>query len=211
MARKPGNTREETRAAILAAAEKEFEANGFAGASLSGIAERAKITKSLIHYHFKSKEALWQEIKESRFADYADLQRQILAEYDDAREFLRQSFTAYFTFLQRNPSFLRLMWWMQAEHGRSQHPQHDLVVSASMRTLVEDGIRLVRDLQQRGQLRGDLAPRFMFAAFLSLLRHWFVARRDFALVEGGESTAAADQRYLETIIAIFSDGVLARP
>jgi TetR/AcrR family transcriptional regulator len=208
MARKPGNTRDATRAAILAAAEKVFEERGYAGASLSEIAKAAGITKSLIHYHFSSKETLWQEIKESRFGDYAEEQRHILAERASAREFLRESFIAYFTFLQKNPSFLRLMWWMQAEHGRSQHPEHDLKISESMRTLVTDGIGMVRQMQERGELRKDLQPRFMFAAFLSLLRHWFVARQDFTLVNEAEDPSEADRNYLETIIQVFSDGVI---
>ena len=210
MARRPGNTKDATRAAILDAAEHIFEKHGFAGTSLSEIAEHAKVTKSLIHYHFNSKEALWQEIKESRFGDYAAQQRAILASGETAREFLRESFSAYFKFLQDNPSFLRLMWWMQAEHGRSQHPQHDMKVSESMSSLVSNGITLVKEMQERGELRADLQPRFMFAAFLSLLRHWFVARRDFALVDSVEDSNEADQRYLETIIAIFTDGVVPK-
>jgi hypothetical protein len=80
-----------------------------------------------------------------------------------------------------------------------------------MRTLVTDGIALVHQMQERGELRRDLQPRFMFAAFLSLLRHWFVARSDFALVGQAEDPADADRRYLECIIEIFSDGVLPHP
>ncbi|MFC1609779.1 TetR/AcrR family transcriptional regulator [Myxococcota bacterium] len=210
MPRKPGQTREATRAAIIDAAEKVFTDKGFAGASLSTIAKEAGVTKSLIHYHFTSKEALWQEIKEDRFKEYAVEQQKIFGEPGPAREFLAHSFSAYFHFLQQNPHFLRLMWWMQAEHGRSQHPDHDLKVSESMSTLVHTGMEYSRAAQERGEVRGDLEPRFMFAAFLSLLRHWFVARRDFRLVEGEENQNEADERYLNTIIEIFLHGVLPR-
>ncbi|MBC8072705.1 MAG: helix-turn-helix transcriptional regulator, partial [Deltaproteobacteria bacterium] len=54
---------EASRAAILDAAEATFVEKGFAGASMSEIAERSSVTKSLIHHHFGSKEALWSEVK----------------------------------------------------------------------------------------------------------------------------------------------------
>ena len=43
---------EASRAAILDAAERTFVDKGFAGASMSEIAERSGVTKSLIHHHF---------------------------------------------------------------------------------------------------------------------------------------------------------------
>lgn len=210
MARKPGRTREATRAAIIEAAEQVFAEKGFAGASMSAIAKEAQVTKSLIHYHFSSKEALWQEIKETRFAEYAIEQGDILQSTGPARQFIGDSMGSYFGFLQENPHFLRLMWWSQAEHGQSQHPEHDLKVSETMRTLVQGGIKHVHEMQERGEIRADLEPRFMFAAFLSLLRHWFVARRDFRLLEGEENDAEVDEKYLEAIIGIFLDGVMPR-
>jgi TetR/AcrR family transcriptional regulator len=210
MARKPGRTREATRTAIIAAAEQVFANKGFAGASMSAIAKEAQVTKSLIHYHFSSKDALWQEIKETRFEEYATEQGGILDSSGPARDFIGESMGSYFAFLQENPHFLRLMWWSQAEHGQSQHPEHDLKVSQTMRTLVQGGIKHVHDLQARGEIRADIEPRFLFAAFLSLLRHWFVARRDFRLVEGVVDDAVVDAKYLDAIVSVFLDGVMPR-
>ncbi|OGQ85664.1 MAG: hypothetical protein A2289_05780 [Deltaproteobacteria bacterium RIFOXYA12_FULL_58_15] len=210
MARKPGQTREATRAAIIAASERVFTSEGFAGASLSMIAKEAGITKSLIHYHFTSKEALWQEIKESRFADFALAQDKIFAMGGPAREFLTNCFTTYFEFLRDHPEFLRLMWWMQAEYGQSLHPGLDTKVGETMRGLVDRGIEATRELQKNGDIRQDLEARFIFAAFLGLLRHWFVARQDFRLSEEGEEQRETDERYLANTISIFLDGVMVK-
>jgi TetR/AcrR family transcriptional regulator len=210
MAGKPVRTREATRAAIITAAERVFAEKGFAGASMSAIAAEARVTKSLIHYHFTSKQALWQEIKETQFEEFAVEQSGILGNTGGAREFVGASMKAYFSFLHDNPHFLRLMWWTQAETGRSQHPDRDFEVGQTTGSLVRAGIEKVQELQDRGELRADLEPRFMFAAFLSLLRHWFVARGDFPLAEAGENEADIDQKYLDTITAVFLDGVLPR-
>lgn len=50
-------------AAILDAAEGAFSRSGYAGASMREIAERASVSKSLLHYHFQSKEHLFVEVQ----------------------------------------------------------------------------------------------------------------------------------------------------
>lgn len=49
--------------AILAAAEGCFSRAGYAGASMREIAEGAGVSKSLLHYHFQSKEHLFVEVQ----------------------------------------------------------------------------------------------------------------------------------------------------
>jgi AcrR family transcriptional regulator len=49
--------------AIVEAAEACFSRGGYAGASMREIAERAGVSKSLLHYHFASKEHLFVEVQ----------------------------------------------------------------------------------------------------------------------------------------------------
>ena len=56
---------DQTRARILVAATREFSANGLAGARTERIAETAGVTKALIYYYFRSKEALYDEALEA--------------------------------------------------------------------------------------------------------------------------------------------------
>lgn len=53
--------------AILHAAEGEFGIKGFDGASLITIAKKADVTQPLIHYHYKNKLELWNEVIRSLF------------------------------------------------------------------------------------------------------------------------------------------------
>lgn len=50
-------------ATIVEAAEACFSRAGYAGASMREIAERAGVSKSLLHYHFQSKEHLFVEVQ----------------------------------------------------------------------------------------------------------------------------------------------------
>lgn len=49
--------------AIVTAAEACFSRAGYAGASMREIAEAASVSKSLLHYHFQSKEHLFVEVQ----------------------------------------------------------------------------------------------------------------------------------------------------
>ena len=55
--------------AIRKAALKSFSDLGFAGASIVDIAKAAGVAKPLIHYHFVSKDALWQAAVADAFGD----------------------------------------------------------------------------------------------------------------------------------------------
>jgi len=57
-----GNIRQKNKALILNAAKKEFVTYGFKGASIKRIAERASIPRANIHYYFKDKTDLYQQL-----------------------------------------------------------------------------------------------------------------------------------------------------
>lgn len=55
----------DTKQKILQAAEKIFHKNGFKGTRTTQIAEEAGISRTMLHYYFRTKESLFQEILES--------------------------------------------------------------------------------------------------------------------------------------------------
>ena len=64
---------------ILTAARTVFERDGFNGARMQHIAEEAGISKSSLHYYFRSKEKLFDTI----FDDYMDRILPLLSTWDD--------------------------------------------------------------------------------------------------------------------------------
>ncbi len=52
----------DTKEKILAAAEKVFHANGFKGTRTTQIAEEAGISRTMLHYYYSTKEALFKEV-----------------------------------------------------------------------------------------------------------------------------------------------------
>lgn len=57
--RRPGQIRERNRERILTAAEEEFALQGFGGATIQSIAERAGLPKSNVLYYFSSKKRIY--------------------------------------------------------------------------------------------------------------------------------------------------------
>ena len=56
---RPGRIRERNREKILAAAEEEFASNGYKGATIQNIAERAGLPKSNVLYYFSNKKRMY--------------------------------------------------------------------------------------------------------------------------------------------------------
>lgn len=64
--------REENKRIILDAAEAVFAESGFKGATTSAIAERAGLPKANIHFYFKTKKDLYQEVLNDMVNDWFD-------------------------------------------------------------------------------------------------------------------------------------------
>jgi len=194
---------EATKKAILDAAERVFFEKGFAQVSTSEIAEEAGVTKSLIHHHFGSKEALWAQVKMRRFKAYHDQQMVALRERPADAQLLRHSIELYFRFLQDNPDLVRMMTWMALERDTSTPEQFQL--------LTELGIARLAEGQAAGRLRRDVEPVMILAAFMGLVEHWFLHREAIFCCMGLDpKDRKLDEAYLQGILKIFFEGVEPR-
>ncbi len=59
---------DEVKTEILAAAVEEFSQHGLSGTSTEAIAQRARVTKAMIHYYFKTKEGVYRAALENLFS-----------------------------------------------------------------------------------------------------------------------------------------------
>jgi TetR/AcrR family transcriptional regulator len=188
-----------TRENILAAAHDLFVDKGFAAVSMREIAARSGVTKSLIHHHFGSKEALWELVKEKAFAAYAESQEAELraADAPDA-DLLRNAVAAYFQFLAANPGVVRLFAWT--------HLDEDQSCGRLDADLVGLGASRIRQAQERGLLRPDVNPAHVVTMFVNACTQWFEARTHHSQWPG----VGSDQEYLDDFLKIFMEGLLPR-
>jgi len=94
---------------IFKAADRLFGEVGFDGASTSKIAEISNTNKALIHYHFKTKEGLFQAVLECYFQNLSETLQEALLQEGPIRGRLGHLINAYIDFLEHNKNYLRIV------------------------------------------------------------------------------------------------------
>jgi TetR/AcrR family transcriptional regulator len=190
-----------TREAILGAAEALFVDAGFAETSMSQIAKKARVTKSLIHHHFGSKENLWSEVKKRRYRQYSKIQFSLFSKRPPDPDDLKESVSQYFNFLKKNPEFVRLMLWSIIERDSQERDLEDKLSIL--------GVERLREAQKLGKLRSDIDARSIMVMVFCLALNWFQAKDEYLKWLGeGPGSGMADEDYLHDLLTVFFRGVV---
>jgi TetR/AcrR family transcriptional regulator len=200
MARAPRkNNGMPTREAIMDAAEALFVEKGFSDTSMSGIANKAQVTKSLIHHHFGSKDNLWFEVKKRRFKQYSKVQFNLFSKPDPRVSDVKSSIVSYFEFLKDNPEFVRLMLWSIVEHESQARGLEDKLSMV--------GVEQLRQAQKSGEIRKDVDAKSIMIMIFCLVLNWFQAKDEYMKWLGLDPESAIDnETYLHDLMTVFFDG-----
>jgi len=203
----PNKKAQDTRMAILRAARRLFLDKGYSATSMRQIAHKARVTQSLIHHHFGSKQLLWQAVKQSMLAAYFDAQHRLLAKQETSLDVLRASIIAYFRYFQQHPELVRLLTWTILEKGQQGGHLEE-------KDVFQLGIDRLIQAQKQGIVRSDVQAQSILIGFMSLVQNYFLTKgvhycgQDTPLVR--EEDDALDERYLADILRFFIDGVKNR-
>lgn len=92
-----------TEAIILEAAREVFIKSGFDGARMQEIADKAGINKALLHYYYRSKEKLFDQIFAESFKQMFDGIRECFATESSLEVVIRTFIPLYLKTIQENP------------------------------------------------------------------------------------------------------------
>lgn len=145
---------EQTRAAILEAAMREFALEGVAGARTDAIARAAKVNKALLYYYFKDKEALFGAVMESVFTELTTAIDEALNSSLPPRERFLAYLRAHFDFVASSPLRPRLFHREMMRSGRDGSPHLKNIVQNHLRPTFARVVSLV----QEGIASGDFRP-----------------------------------------------------
>jgi AcrR family transcriptional regulator len=102
-----------TKARVLLAAEEVFATRGFAGASTREIAARAGVNISSLHYHWESKDRLYEAVLHTVYSRVTELSRDSASAFTARAELSREahetSVGQVFDYFAANPSVPRLL------------------------------------------------------------------------------------------------------
>ena len=94
---------------ILQAADTLFGEMGFDATTTREISEISDTNKALIHYHFKSKEGLFQSVLDHYFENLSDTLQNVLLGREDIEDRLERFINVYLDFLEQNKNYIRIV------------------------------------------------------------------------------------------------------
>ncbi|MDX1586123.1 MAG: TetR/AcrR family transcriptional regulator [Balneolaceae bacterium] len=106
----------ETEEIIFEAARRVFHLKGYAGARMQEIADEASINKSMLHYYFRSKKKLFQEVFEREMSRFFPLIFKVLNSDEALDEKIDQLIDTYYSFLRENPHLVQFVLYEMDQH-----------------------------------------------------------------------------------------------
>lgn len=104
---------------ILQVAANEFAEKGFSGARVDEIAKAAGVPKSLIYYHFKSKDEIL-EVLLARFIEEYEMILDSASEVHTEENMRRRMQEVYYEFGERNADIIRILWMDALKKGNEK-------------------------------------------------------------------------------------------
>ena len=146
---KVGKIRIDNEKAILVAAEKEFAARGFNGASMNRIAQGAGVARTNVHYYFKNKEELYSKVLTDVIQMWNFTFSQITAD-DDPAEALEAYIRAKVAYSKSNPLASK-MFASEIMHGAP-------VLSSYLKKDFRDWLRSKAQIMDSWVAQGKMDP-----------------------------------------------------
>jgi len=145
---------QESRAAILQAAAREFAQHGIAGARTDAIARYAGVNKALLYYYFEDKETMYGAVLDDAFSGLKTAVFRVLDSDLPPREKIIAYAGAYFDFIASNQLYPRLMQreMMRAHQGESPH------IDKIFKTYIQPIFARVGELIRKGIAEGEFRP-----------------------------------------------------
>jgi TetR/AcrR family transcriptional regulator len=159
---------------ILAIAVEEFAAKGYAGANISGIAERCGVAKALVFHHFASKEGLYVAALERVYESLRHRQNETELRDLDPVEGMRRLVIDTFRGFREKPEIVALL--NEENLYRGEHVRRSKLVPSLYNPLVSAIERLLELGRQKGVFRRDVDPVALYIA-LSGLGYFYCSNR----------------------------------
>jgi len=145
---------EESRAAILKAAIKEFAEHGIAGARTDAIAKSARVNKALLYYYFTDKEAIYEAVLDHVFKGLRDTVLPVLESEAPPRQKLLDYLGAYFDYIAANPRFPRVVQGEWIRTGTERNPQMQRIAREYFSPIYQK----LGEVLRQGIIAGDFRP-----------------------------------------------------
>lgn len=172
----------ETYTALLSAARSVFEEEGYDGASVSQVVDRAGVSRGTFYIYFESKEDILQTIAEQIESDIQSMQTGIddavAGEALRAAELIRASTRRFLRFYRENAKMMAVL-----EQVATHHPLFKQLRLRMRRSAAVRAIGLIERLQSAGVVPPDVDARYAAVALTGMVDRfayvWFILEEQF--------------------------------
>src|SRR5271167_2623816 len=181
---------EQSRAAILQAAVREFSREGIAGARTDAIARAAKVNKALLYYYFKDKEALYGAVLDQVFGGLIACVGEVLSRDLPPREKIIAYAGAHFDYVASHPLYPRIVQGEMMGAGRGRATHLERIVKKYFRPL----FGRVAEVLKRGQATGEFRsvdPLHFVPSMIAVIVFYFTSAPAMRLMTGKDPISPA--------------------
>ncbi len=172
-----GTKKSERMEAIIRAAYEIMGRKGFANVSLADIAAEAGVSKALLHYYFKDKDALVGDIYDYAMSEYLGRAISIFDQPAPLDEKIGMLFDAFYSYIRENPDWfvvvmeLTLLGIKNPARTSDVFSQHvrirDLTAEALRKARDEEGLSPEVDLQVLASMMVAMANGFSMSYLIA--------------------------------------------
>lgn len=164
------------RGRIMEAAVKIFAEKSFEGSRIEDISKEAKVPKSLIYYHFKSKDEILEVLTESFINEYTDIISQVSTEphQTKAEGLANRMKNVYYEFGQKNADLVRVIFIDSLKKTKEQ-PILFKVIEAMTAIESKDNTDVDYDIQERriAEFFTSFIPNYAYICFADAWTRYF--------------------------------------
>ena len=187
-----------TRAALVAAARKVFERDGYLDAKLTEIAKVAGCATGSFYTYFANKEEIFAAVLEQAQQDMMHPGMGRVSDADDPYAVLEASNRAYLEAYRRNAKLMGLM-----EQVAQIDPEFRAFRARRADAFIQRNATGIADLQRRGIADGDIDP-LLAARALSAM----VSRLAYSIFVAGEVSEGADfDAVVDTVTRLWANAL----
>jgi AcrR family transcriptional regulator len=157
---------EGTKAAILAAAMREFMEKGFGGARIDAIAAHAKINKRMLYHYYGGKEALYVAVLEETYTAIRKAEAKLDLAHRDPVEGLRDLVQFTFRYFLDHPEFLSLLGTENLMQAKFLRKSERIVAVNS--PLIDELRDVLNRGAEKGVFRADTDPLDVYLTMASM-------------------------------------------
>ena len=169
---------------VFVAAVRCFNEKGYYETSIDMIAERAKISKGGIYYHFKSKKDLFLELFHYRVNKYFEQLKFLIKDIDDPEKRLRLFISKSIDIFRKNEDFFKFCIEFLAMGVRE--PAIRRVMTSFYKDSVKNFEEIIEDGIASGTFKradSEKAARAVYLLFMGVFFTYFSVNVDFDVIK----------------------------